>query len=87
MGVSGFRDVLVSQSTASNFPNELISIRGQGPSNGLAAPAFILIPHLSWTQQEMEGSPGKAQVPCEEAQENSSFSQPEFTPPPWVWDS
>ena len=43
MGVSGFWDILVFQSTASNFPNELTSIRGQGPSKGLAAPAFILI--------------------------------------------
>lgn len=75
MGVSGFWDILVFQGTASNFPNELTSIRGQGPLQGLTAPVFILIISSPVLDSVGNGrSPGKAQVPCEDAQENSSFS-------------
>lgn len=46
------------------FPKELISVRSQGPSEGLTdPPSPWFVPHLSHAQQEMEGSGGTAKPP------------------------
>ena len=69
---------------ASNFPNELISIRSQGPSEGLTVPAFILASSSPVPDSVGYGRVrGQGPSPlCEVAQENTSFSQPESPPPP-----
>ena len=63
--------------TASNSPKELVSIRSQGPSEGLNVPAFILARSLPVLDSVGNGG-GHRQGPsllCEVAQENIANSQ------------